>query len=156
MLERNYFNFSHDKNIEATKHLLYRHYRTTRVDPLDSSNSADEYWHESLVRLANTPVVNSQQFGVKLVIALAHPAPSVFFRETANNGQLEIYFPELFNCIGCTQDKYFHNDDVFDHTMLALDRAELVNGFHANLDVKLAILFHDLGKFNTRKVTVIE
>jgi putative nucleotidyltransferase with HDIG domain len=54
--------------------------------------------------------------------------------------------PELFDAIGCTQNAH-HVDDVFGHTMAVLDGCEV--GFF----LRIAALFHDLGKPATRTET---
>lgn len=156
MPEPEYFEFTHDKSIEHVKYLVYRHYRVQRFNLYGFEYFNDYIDEDNLIKLGNTPVKDDKEFGIKMVIALSYPYPSFFFRQAAKNGQLEQFFPELFQCIGCEQNPLYHKDDVFDHTMLALDRAEFSTVNAIALDAKLAILFHDIGKVLTRKVTIIE
>jgi hypothetical protein len=146
MHEINFFNFTHTKQEEEFKYLLYTHYVRTR--PALVLEESD------LFLLANTPTSSSTFWGVKLTIALTYRKPSHFFRECVKNGELPKFFPELYACINCLQDPLYHKDDVFDHTMMALDSAEEVGIF--DLNTKLAILFHDIGKAYTRKEMPIE
>lgn len=61
-------------------------------------------------------------------------------------GLMETLFPELYTTIGVEQ-RGFHNEDVYTHLLLALKHA---NKMHYPLDVKMAALFHDIGKPETR------
>ncbi len=66
--------------------------------------------------------------------------PSVGIRLMDELGLLGIFLPELIHAKGITQPEW-HNDDVFNHSLLALDLAED--------DIKIAALFHDIGKTKT-------
>lgn len=70
-------------------------------------------------------------------ILLNSPKPSVGIELMRKNGLLDIFFPELLECYGVAQPK-FHTHDVYNHLLRAVDIAED--------KVKLAILFHDIGK----------
>ena len=59
------------------------------------------------------------------------------------SGLLELFIPELIECIGIFQPEY-HEDDVYTHSLKVLDKAEDT--------VKLAALFHDIGKARTKSV----
>jgi len=66
-----------------------------------------------------------------------------FYNET---GLLKLFFPELENEKGIEQPPEFHEEgDVFTHTRLALSKLAQ----NASLTVKLAVLFHDVGKVYT-------
>lgn len=143
MPERECFDFTHNKEIENFPSLIYGHYRMRWL-------RRGIYLTQDLIKLGNSLVTTPKEFGVKMTIALSADLSSTFFRTCASNGQLEKFFPELYDCIGCTQDPRYHAEDVFDHTMRALDATtSLVS---VSLDTKLAILFHDVGKKTTRKV----
>ncbi|MFA7253012.1 MAG: HD domain-containing protein [Patescibacteria group bacterium] len=61
-------------------------------------------------------------------------------------GLLKILFPEVFAMKGVEQPPEFHSEgDVFTHTRLALQALP----HDASLRVKLAVLFHDIGKVDT-------
>ncbi|MDR1445706.1 MAG: HD domain-containing protein [Treponema sp.] len=74
--------------------------------------------------------------------------PSVSFLLMEKTGLLELILPELAGCRGIEQ-KGYHRFDVLDHSLLALDYAA-ANGFPRR--VRLAALFHDLGKPLTRNM----
>jgi poly(A) polymerase/tRNA nucleotidyltransferase (CCA-adding enzyme) len=75
---------------------------------------------------------------------LTAPSPSWGFQTLLEIGVLEILLPELVVCAGVTQNR-FHAYDVFEHTLAATDKAP-----EENLVVRLATLFHDIGKPATR------
>lgn len=68
------------------------------------------------------------------------PKPSRGINLLNESGLLQIFLPELIDCIGIRQPEY-HDDDVYDHSLKVLDLAED--------SVKLAGLFHDIGKAKT-------
>lgn len=68
---------------------------------------------------------------------LGSPKPSVGIELMRKSGLLEIFLPELIGTVGVAQPN-FHTDDVYWHLLRCLDIAED--------RVKLAALFHDIGK----------
>lgn len=58
-----------------------------------------------------------------------------------DTGLLEIFMPELLDCIGVNQPVW-HTEDVYTHSLTTLDLAED--------SIKLAALLHDIGKAKTR------
>ncbi len=76
---------------------------------------------------------------------LLAPAPSVGLRQMHATGLLSIVLPELEACFGVRQNR-FHSHDVFTHTLMAVDAAPA-----DNLTVRLATLFHDIAKPQTRE-----
>lgn len=58
-------------------------------------------------------------------------------------GLLDNIIPELSICVGFNQFNPNHNKDVFGHTLVVLDNTE------AKLELRLAALFHDIGKPHT-------
>jgi putative nucleotidyltransferase with HDIG domain len=77
---------------------------------------------------------------------VAAPKPSGAFLLMEKTGLLELILPELSVCRGVEQ-KGLHRFDVFDHSLLACDFAAQR---HEPLAVRLAALFHDIGKPATR------
>ncbi|MBN2015957.1 HD domain-containing protein [Candidatus Dojkabacteria bacterium] len=65
------------------------------------------------------------------------PKPSVGLKLLKDTGILKIWIPELLEGVGIEQPEY-HYFDVFEHSLRTVDRAED--------SVKLAALFHDIGK----------
>jgi tRNA nucleotidyltransferase (CCA-adding enzyme) len=72
--------------------------------------------------------------------------PSIGFRYLLDAGILERIMPYLAECVGIEQPGGYHKWDVFDHTMVCVDNAP------RKLNVRLAALFHDLGKPDTKEV----
>lgn len=69
------------------------------------------------------------------------PKPSVGIELFRNTGLLNLFLPELLECMNVTQPEW-HTDDVYTHSLKTLDLAED--------SIKLAALLHDLGKARTR------
>jgi poly(A) polymerase/tRNA nucleotidyltransferase (CCA-adding enzyme) len=74
-------------------------------------------------------------------LLLKSPKPSIGFEYMRKSGLLKIILPELLEGIDVVQPD-FHSDDVYTHTLKAIDIAED--------SVKLAALFHDIAKPRTR------
>lgn len=74
--------------------------------------------------------------------------PSAFFRQLQRSGALTHALPELAACVGVPQNPAYHPEgDVFEHTMLVIDRAaELRDRAIHPLGFMLSALSHDLGK----------
>lgn len=77
----------------------------------------------------------------------ASPKPSAAFLPMEQTGLMKLILSELAQCRGIEQ-KGCHRFDVLDHSLLACDYAA-AQGFSQR--VRLAALFHDLGKPLTRK-----
>ena len=71
-------------------------------------------------------------------------APSIGIVLMQETGILEVIMPELSRCYGFGQNE-FHAHDLFLHSVYSCDHAPT-----QNLKVRLAALFHDLGKYETR------
>lgn len=85
-----------------------------------------------------TKLVSIERFREELMkLLLKSPKPSKGLRLLKESGVLEIFIPELLLGVNVTQPQ-FHSDDVFEHSVLTVDQAED--------SVKLAALFHDIGK----------
>jgi len=56
---------------------------------------------------------------------------------------LDIILPELVSTIGFDQKNPHHNKDIYNHTLCVIDNT------HPILEVRLAALFHDIGKPHT-------
>jgi putative nucleotidyltransferase with HDIG domain len=79
---------------------------------------------------------------------IGSPKPSTAFLLMEQTGLLALLLPALSACRGVDQ-KGFHRFDVLDHSLLACDYAARLN---APLRVRLAALFHDIGKPGTRRL----
>jgi tRNA nucleotidyltransferase (CCA-adding enzyme) len=69
------------------------------------------------------------------------PKPSVGIELMRKTGLLELYIPELLEGYGMDQNKY-HVEDVYYHSLRAVDIAPK--------EVRIAALFHDIGKARTK------
>ena len=69
--------------------------------------------------------------------------PSYGIRLLKDTGMLEVILPEMINTIGFNQQNPNHNKDVFEHTLAVLDNTTPI------LHIRLAALFHDIGKPDT-------
>ncbi len=88
-----------------------------------------------------TAQVSAERFRDEFIkILFKSPKPSVGLMLLKESGILKLFIPELIECIGVVQPE-FHTDDVFDHSLKTCDLAED--------RVKIAALFHDLGKART-------
>jgi putative nucleotidyltransferase with HDIG domain len=74
--------------------------------------------------------------------------PSIALRLMEETGLLQLILPELFSCRGIEQ-KGYHKFDVLDHSLLACDAAAAQEN---SLIVRLAALFHDVGKPAKRRM----
>jgi len=73
---------------------------------------------------------------------LSTTQPSLAFRLMEQTGLLKLFINELADCRGVEQ-KGFHQFDVLDHSLYACDYAAAKGYPH---EVRLAALFHDVGK----------
>ena len=81
--------------------------------------------------------------------AIMSTKPSMFFEILKKANVLDVHFKEINDLIGIPQPIQYHPEgDVFCPTMLALDKsAKLTN----QLEIRYAVLVHDLGKASTPK-----
>lgn len=93
-----------------------------------------------------TAKVSLERIRDELDKIIAAPKPSGAFLLMEKTGLLELILPELAACRGVEQ-KGLHRFDVLDHSLLACDFAARRNESHI---VRLAALFHDMGKPATR------
>jgi putative nucleotidyltransferase with HDIG domain len=93
-----------------------------------------------------TAQVSEERIRDELNKIVASPQPSAAFRLMEQTGLLDLVLPELSACRGVEQ-KGFHRFDVLDHSLLACDYAARQN---YPMEVRLAALFHDIGKPGTR------
>ena len=75
--------------------------------------------------------------------------PSIGLKLLEETGIMKMFIPELLQGRGCVQsdERGFHDFDVLDHLYYACDGAPA-----EKLNVRLAALFHDIGKPATKKI----
>ena len=91
---------------------------------------------------ARIEIVSRERVRDELVKLLLGDAPSTGLRLLLSTGLLAEAVPELAQLSGVEQGGY-HPDDVFEHTVMAVDMAP------RDKLVRLAVLFHDIGKPQT-------
>jgi poly(A) polymerase len=90
------------------------------------------------------PVVSIERVTNELRRMLASPRPKLALELLDAGGLLEVTLPEIAACKGVPQTGY-HTHDVYGHTLLA------VQGTPPDLLLRVAALFHDVGKPKTAK-----
>ena len=87
--------------------------------------------------------ISAERIREELFKILLSSKPSYGIRLMNDLGILNIILPELKATVGFEQHNPYHDKDVFDHTLCVLD------GVSDVLEIRLAALFHDIGKPNT-------
>ncbi|MBF0105897.1 MAG: HD domain-containing protein [Deltaproteobacteria bacterium] len=105
--------------------------------------------HASLIT-----TISPERIIIEIKKLFSAPKPSVGFDLMGSTGLLALICPDIENIKGIIQPRK-KNEDVYTHTMKALDAAraseELTNP--GNINTMLAALFHDTGKFKTQRHT---
>ena len=93
--------------------------------------------------------ISVERFRDEFEKILSAVKPSIGLRLMEQTGILNIFIPELLVCRCCIQSDYrkFHDFDVLDHLFYACDGAPA-----DKLNVRLAALFHDIGKPACKKI----
>lgn len=96
-----------------------------------------------------TASISIERFRDEFEKIMASPKPSVGLKLLEETGLLALFVPEFSECRGCLQSDYraFHDFDVLDHLFYACDGAPA-----SKLTVRLAALFHDIGKPAAKKL----
>ncbi|EFW36589.1 HDIG domain protein [Treponema phagedenis F0421] len=97
--------------------------------------------------IAKIKTISVERFQDEFSKILQTDKPSVAIRLMHESGILQEFIPELSACAGVEQ-KGFHRFDVFTHSLLVCDACP-----KEKLQVRLAGLFHDIGKPAMRKKT---
>lgn len=101
--------------------------------------------HPELLALkpVNIQQLSSERIRVELNKILLSDQPKRGILLLEELGLLNQFMPELSRCKGFLQHHPAHSEDVFDHTLSVLE------GTASILKLRLAALFHDLGKVET-------
>jgi poly(A) polymerase len=99
--------------------------------------------HQLSSRLS-PPVVSIEREAEELRKMLSSPRPKLALELLDQTGLMQVVLPEIAACKGVAQTGY-HTHDVFGHTVLA------VQATPPDLVLRLAALFHDVGKPKTAK-----
>ena len=93
--------------------------------------------------------ISPERVFVELQKALSVSKPSIFFEVLKEAKILDIHFKEINDLIGVPQPlKYHPEGDVFNHTMIVLDKVATNTN---DVTVRFAALVHDIGKAVTPK-----
>ena len=97
--------------------------------------------------------ISIERFRDEFEKVLCSPKPSVGLKLMEETGVLSIFIPEFDCCRNCVQSDYraFHKFDVLDHLFYACDGAP-----KEKLNIRLAALFHDIGKPAAKKMVIEE
>ena len=93
--------------------------------------------------------ISIERFRDEFKKILACEKPSSGLKLLMQTGMMEIFIPEFLKCNGCVQsdERGFHDFDVLTHLFYSCDGAP-----NDKLNVRLAALFHDIGKPDTKKL----
>jgi tRNA nucleotidyltransferase (CCA-adding enzyme) len=97
---------------------------------------------ENVDLIETIPAERIQEELNKLLLKARYPSSG--FRLMQKVGLLEKILPELASSVGVEQPGGYHAYDVFEHSILAVDNAP------RDLVIRLAALFHDISKPETR------
>lgn len=103
--------------------------------------------------LSVTKGISVERFRDELMKLLKADKPSYGLKIMENCGIMKIFMPEFEVCRGCIQEDFrgFHEFDVMDHLLYACDGAPKEKPV-----VRLAALFHDIGKPKAKKTVHTE
>ena len=93
--------------------------------------------------------ISIERFRDEFEKIMTSPYPSVGLKLMEQTGVISLFIPEFSICRGCIQSdtRGFHKFDVLDHLFYACDGAPC-----NKLNVRLAALFHDIGKPCVKKI----
>ncbi len=97
-----------------------------------------------------TKKISIERFRDEFIKMLCSKKPSIAIQHMQDCGVLQIFLPELSLAKGIEQadSRGYHIFDIFDHLKYACDHARISG---KNIDIRLAALFHDIGKVHTKK-----
>lgn len=84
--------------------------------------------------------ISSERIRDELCKILVSPNPAKGFRLLNITGILKYILPELQKAVGFDQRTPYHDKDIFEHTLSVVEKVP------NNLTLRLAALFHDIGK----------
>ena len=102
-------------------------------------------WEALCAEASKIREISGERIRDEILRILGRPRASTAFRLLSQAGLLREILPEVERMRGVRQPEEFHPEgDVFDHTMLLLDRLE-----NPTPELAMAALFHDIGKPGT-------
>jgi poly(A) polymerase len=103
---------------------------------------------------ASIAIVSAERVGAELAKLMLGAAPSDGIRLLVDCGLADHVLPEI-PALRLEIDEHAHHKDVYEHSLIALDRAlvlERERGNEPDLVLRLAVLLHDIGKPATRVI----
>ena len=97
-------------------------------------------------------IISAERIRDEFSKLLAGRAPSTALYLATEVGLAEEFVPEL-PLLRLEQDPIHRHKDVFAHTLAVLDNAIALEGGEPDLVLRMAALFHDVGKPRTREIT---
>ena len=106
--------------------------------------------HELTIELCKNidiSVVSKERVFEETKKALMSQKPSVYFEVLKDMNHLDYWYPELKSLIGVNQKAEYHQEDVWQHTMMVIDELAKIRDYaDYPLEIMFAGLFHDVGK----------
>lgn len=131
---------------ERIKHDALRILRAVRLRALIGGQYHPDTYAALRSNAASVTQLSGSRQLEELEKMLAGPKPSRALEDLWELGVMERMLPELHKCKGIAQPAdYHHEGDVWDHTLACADAFRPDDG----PDVRLAALFHDIGKAET-------
>lgn len=137
---------------EATERIKHDALRSLRIVRLRATISG-QYDPATYKALRETAKLTGSLSGMRVlqeidkILACAHP--EIAFEDLFELRILDAVLPELAECKGVAQPAQFHGEgDVWNHLMACVKKFTADHG----RDVRLAVLFHDIGKVKTFSV----
>jgi len=93
-------------------------------------------------------IVSQERITDEFIKIIKTSVPSIGMDLLRKSGLLEILFPELHILIGVEQRGTYHHKDVWFHTLKVVDN---VAGVSQKLELRLAALYHDIAKPQTKR-----
>jgi tRNA nucleotidyltransferase (CCA-adding enzyme) len=89
--------------------------------------------------------VSKERVRDELIKILESEKPSIGLEYLRTSRLMDVILPELSECHGISQNKY-HIHDIYYHSIYSCDAAP-----RENIPIRLAALFHDIGKVSTKQ-----
>lgn len=131
-------------------HDALRILRAVRLRALISGQYHPDTFHAMHELAKNVSVLSGSRRLTELEKILNNPNASVALEDLWETDILEYMIPELYKCKGVAQPADYHKEgDVWNHTMQCISSYTDDHG----CDVRIAALFHDIGKAETFAMT---
>jgi poly(A) polymerase len=135
--------------VERIKHDALRSLRLVRLRATISGQYDPETYKALKDTAELTRVLSGMRILQELDKLLACPHPEIALEDLYELRILDVILPELAECKGIAQPAQFHAEgDVWNHLLACVKKFTADHG----RDVRLAVLFHDIGKVQTFSV----